>query len=86
MRYKTRGKVKRFVHFPDQTPPTARFTDQFKPVSKKSTETFTWRADETVTFKCKVDGRQETDCGQGTDGQFTTPDLPDGEHVFQVSE
>jgi hypothetical protein len=36
-----------------------------------------------VTFSCKADER-ETDCGQGIDGQFTTANLPDGEHVFQV--
>ena len=69
--------------FPDRTPPSVRFTNQPNPLSKNPTETFTWRSNEPVTFSCKADER-ETDCGQGIDGQFTTANLPDGEHVFQV--
>jgi hypothetical protein len=83
-RYCRFAKVDLPFHFPDRTPPSLRFTDQNNPLSKETTETFTWSADETVTFKCKVDEREETDCGQGTDGEFTTPNLSDGEHVFQV--
>ncbi|XP_028410633.1 uncharacterized protein LOC114533322 [Dendronephthya gigantea] len=69
----------------DRTPPTARFTDDFKSPSKNAADTFTWSANEPVTFKCKVDEREETDCGEGTNGQLRMPpNLPDGRHVFQV--
>lgn len=47
-------------------------------------QTFRWTSTEPAIFKCTLNGRA-VDCGQGTNGQFTTPTLPDGQHTFQVN-
>ena len=44
----------------------------------------TWSANEHATFKCTVDGKT-TDCGSGTQGEFTTDPLSDGRHTFSLN-
>lgn len=68
----------------DRTPPSTRFIGKYEPLSRNPAERIRWSSDETVTYRCKVGERQEVDCGRGLFGEFTTPELPDGEHVFQV--
>lgn len=62
-----------------------KFTDNANPLSKKPSEIFTWSSNEFARFKCQVDDEDETDCGQGKVGQYNTPFLPDGDHVFKIT-
>ena len=43
----------------------------------------TWLANENSLFNCTVDDKTVT-CGSGTQGEFTTDALPDGQHTFTL--
>jgi hypothetical protein len=45
---------------------------------------FTWDTNEPADFQCKLNGRV-VDCGSGTSGRYTTPNLPDGRHAFELT-
>ena len=42
-----------------------------------------WNSTESASFKCKMNG-VITNCGSGRTGEFTSPNLPDGRHTFEV--
>jgi hypothetical protein len=50
----------------------------------KPKATFNWKANEPATFVCAVDDAEGTSCGRGTDGEYLTPTLADGEHEFRL--
>ena len=49
-----------------------------------STVTFGFTADTATSFWCSLDDEPAEQCGAGLAAQVTYPDLPDGNHVFQV--
>jgi hypothetical protein len=51
----------------------------------KSNAQFNWTSSEPATFKCALDDDIEgEECGEGTDGDYLTPTLVDGEHEFRL--
>lgn len=46
---------------------------------------FNWKSNEPAKFLCALDEDTEgEDCGEGTDGEYLTPTLADGEHEFRL--
>lgn len=46
--------------------------------------TFNWKSSEPSKFVCALDDEEGEDCGEGTDGEYLTPTLVDGEHEFRL--
>ena len=44
----------------------------------------TWSSSEPATVECRLNG-QLVSCGGGTNGQYTTPNLPDGKYTFEIN-
>lgn len=61
-----------------------QITNSVLPQTSNPKTRITWSATEQGTFECALDG-VEVSCGNGTTGQFITPDLSDGEHTFSVN-
>ena len=56
-----------------------------QPKTTKQNPTFTWTSSEPAKFKCGLDNSFNlVDCDQGTSGQRTFKDIPDGHHLFLV--
>ena len=67
----------------DTRPPTVNLA-KIPPTMNKSQATFNWKSNEPATFLCALDNDEGTSCGQGTDGEYLTPTLVDGEHEFRL--
>lgn len=70
--------------FSDTQGPRIQITNRVPPQTSNPRTKIAWVANEPGTFKCVLDG-VEVPCGDGTSGQYTTPELPDGKHSFSVS-
>ena len=53
------------------------------PPSINQRQVIRWTSNEQASFKCTLDG-VTTDCGKGRTGEFTSSNLPDGRHTFEV--
>ena len=70
----------------DGTGPKITFPAE-QPKITKSNPTFTWKSSEPAVFKCAIDNDGQLnffDCGNGTNGQWTGNNLPDGPFKFLV--
>ena len=70
-------------NFADTQPPVLTWTSNTPTQTNNPSQRITWDSSETATFKCTLNGRK-FNCGRGTDGEYTTPNLPDGNHTFTV--
>lgn len=70
-------------YFLDTKAPTVSLAEIPKTINKTKT-TFTWKSTEPATFSCALDDDESESCGQGTDGEYLTPTLADGEHEFRL--
>ncbi len=52
--------------------------------SNRPRQTISWDSNEPATFECTLDGLS-VNCGDGTSGIYTTPNLPHGKHTFTVN-
>lgn len=68
----------------DKRGPALRITSNNRPRTNVRRETITWDSSEPATFECRLDG-VVVDCGSGTSGIYTTPNLPHGKHTFSVN-
>ena len=69
--------------FLDRQPPNLFLTSKNPPKTSNPKYTLTWNTNEQANFKCTLNGRI-VDCGDGTSGKYTTPNLPDGRNTFEV--
>ena len=73
------------MFFSDTTPPTGFATSGPPKRTNKPRATFRWRTNEDSNYDCYLDNQADpTVCGSGTNGEFTTSSLPDGEHEFSI--
>ena len=68
----------------DKRGPGLNITSDNPSKTNKITQSITWTSSEQANFKCKLNGRVVR-CGSGTDGFYTTPNLPDGNFTFEVT-
>ena len=64
--------------------PVLKITSTNPSVTNNPKQRITWSSNEDADFECRLDG-QVVDCGSGTTGTYTTPDLRDGQHTFSVN-
>jgi hypothetical protein len=72
------------LFFLDNQGPDLSITSSTPSKSNSPRQRITWTSSEPATFECKINGRV-VDCGSGNTGDYTTPNLPDGKHTFEVN-
>ena len=74
-----------FTSYLDSTGPRIYFPRDL-PVVTKTNPLFTWTSSEPANFKCAIEGSQlnYVDCGEGTSGNWSGLNIPDGEYKFLV--
>ncbi|CAB3983302.1 Hypothetical predicted protein [Paramuricea clavata] len=78
------GEPKTFEWSVDNQGPVLSITSSTPSESNSPRQRITWTSSEPATFECKINGRV-VDCGSGNTGDYTTPNLPDGKHTFEVN-
>ena len=73
-----------FFSSSDTYAPQVFLTNSVPPNTNNPKATFGWTSSEDSKFECKLDGRP-VDCGSGFQGKYTTPELPDGNHMFSLN-
>lgn len=68
----------------DSEVPDLFITSDTPAESNSPRQTIRWTSSEQANFECTLDG-QKVDCGTGTSGVYTTPNMPDGRHTFSVN-
>ena len=68
----------------DRRPPVVAIRGTYASKTSDPTYQIDWDTNEPADFECKLNGRV-VECGEGTDGDYTTPDLPDGRHTFELN-
>ena len=72
-----------FFHL-DTLAPSVFLTNSVPPRTRNPKVTFAWTSSEDSKYECKIDGKP-FDCGSGSQGSYTTPELPDGKHTFSLN-
>jgi hypothetical protein len=70
-------------NFADTQPPVLTWTSNTPTQTNNPSQRITWDSSEPATFECTLDGLR-VNCGRGTDGEYITPNLPNGDHTFTV--
>ena len=70
--------------FSDTRGPRVEITNSIPGETNNVNMRITWSSDERANFVCLLDD-VKTACGDGSTGDYTTPDLTDGKHSFTVS-
>ena len=67
----------------DTQAPRIFLTDSVPSKTKSTFASFAWTSSEPSKYECKLDGKP-VNCGRGSHGKYSTPELPDGKHTFSL--
>ena len=73
-----------FLNSLDTQEPVLTFTSNTPRQTNNPSQRITWDSSEPAKFECTLNGLN-VNCGRGTRGVYTTPNLPDGDHTFTVN-
>ena len=69
---------------PDTQASRIFLTDSVPKKTKSTVASFAWTSSEPSKYECKLDGKP-VNCGRGSRGTYSTPELPDGKHTFSLN-
>ena len=68
----------------DRLDPVTSVTNNNPPRTSNPKYKLTWTSDERADFECRLNG-EIVECGSGTSGEYTSNNLPDGRHTFELN-